>query len=340
MASRGNYGAFKRIFQDNISYAKFDEIPFVEPLAQVVESYLYTEKAENNDDDWSQGYRMSEHIELYDFMSLAVYFIGAASTKHIRATIDGYIRNLSFKTGNFLSGMKVHYNDDTFWITDCYSQVHIALLWVTFIYCNVRSCESSNSEFWRNSTKIVHELLKEHIGLNENALKKDLLYKQTGEAIKLMGKYVIEELEPLAEELGKESKATNTTQVSDISELMNENESLKAHIAKLVDENKQLKAETDDLRDALRVYESSSDIEWHAKVRLELAMKLIEKADANLAIHGNKARASRLLQTLTNLPKSTCGNYVTNRDLNTEIHSDEVLKLNSSLQALGIEIRL
>lgn len=85
---------------------------------------------------------------------------------------------------------------------------------------------------------------------------------------------------------------------------------------------------------------TSKKISWHDKVRLELALLFMEKADCDMKKYGNKARAARVLQAITKLPISTCKNYVTNRDLNTQEHKEEILEINTELQALGTELRL
>ena len=94
------------------------------------------------------------------------------------------------------------------------------------------------------------------------------------------------------------------------------------------------------MKDALSVYEQGDNIELHDKVRLELLLRFIEENGIELQKRGNKARAARLLQMITELPSSTCRNYMTNRDLNTQTHNEEILKINTELQALGISVRL
>ena len=192
--------SFERIFKDNVSYAQYSDTPFMEPLARVAETYLYTEKAESDDDEiaYYSDFRLSSYIELYDFMSLAAYFIGAASTTHAQATIEGYIRKLNFQTDDFFAGMEVHYDGagKRLWVTDSIKQLHIALLWITYVYSHARYCLGEESApRWHEAEKTLHRMLKEHIGITDDALhKKHHLYKQTEEAIKLMGKYILEEL--------------------------------------------------------------------------------------------------------------------------------------------------
>ena len=113
------------------------------------------------------------------------------------------------------------------------------------------------------------------------------------------------------------------------------------------DRNEELKSKIDDLegqlkdmKDALSVYEQGDNIELHDKVRLELLLRFIEENGIELQKRGNKARAARLLQMITELPSSTCRNYMTNRDLNTQTHNEEILKIDTELQALGISVRL
>ena len=78
----------------------------------------------------------------------------------------------------------------------------------------------------------------------------------------------------------------------------------------------------------------------HDKVRLEVVCKLLEESGANFGAYGNKAEAARLAHYITGLPFSTCKNYMTNRDLNTTEHNEEVLKTNTSIKKIGINWQL
>lgn len=78
----------------------------------------------------------------------------------------------------------------------------------------------------------------------------------------------------------------------------------------------------------------------HDKVRLEVVCKLLEESGANFDAYGNKAEAARLAHYITGLPFSTCKNYMTNRDLNTTEHNEEVLKTNTSIKKIGINWQL
>lgn len=126
------------------------------------------------------------------------------------------------------------------------------------------------------------------------------------------------------------------TEPADDSLLM-ENQQLKADVKQLKEENVELGRKLEEMN---LLNGESAKIPWHDKVRLELALRFMEKAGCNLEIYGNKAGAARVLEAITKLPPSTCKNYVSNRDLNTREHNEEVLKLNGELQQLGTEIRL
>lgn len=107
-------------------------------------------------------------------------------------------------------------------------------------------------------------------------------------------------------------------------------------------ENKQLKEEVIRLTRQIEDNQNEKKVEeatWHDKVRIELLLRLFEKDGTNMQ-DVVKARVAEVLKMITNLPLSTCKNYCTNRDLNTKVHEEEVLKLNSILQAIGMEIRL
>ncbi len=81
-------------------------------------------------------------------------------------------------------------------------------------------------------------------------------------------------------------------------------------------------------------------IDAHDKVRLELLLKLIEGDGGDLDKYGNKAKAATIMNMITKLPISTCKNYCSNQDMNPTVHQEEVLQVNSILQAIGMKIRL
>ena len=107
----------------------------------------------------------------------------------------------------------------------------------------------------------------------------------------------------------------------------------------------QLKAENDRLRKELEELRGLNNakplcLNPRQKVQLELLCRLLETAGADFSKHGVKAEAARLAQYITGSDIQTGRNYMSNRDLNTSIHREEVLKVNSQLKKLGISIIL
>ena len=112
---------------------------------------------------------------------------------------------------------------------------------------------------------------------------------------------------------------------------------LEAEIKRLKEENKELKRQIEDNQNEKNVEETA----WHDKVRLELLLRLLENDGTDMSQKTvQKVRVAEVMRTVTGLPISTCKNYCTNRDLNTKVHEEEVLKLNSKLQAIGTKTRL
>ena len=101
------------------------------------------------------------------------------------------------------------------------------------------------------------------------------------------------------------------------------------------DNPEQIEIEDDKIDD-----DSIKDISLHDKVRLDLLLRLLLNDGANIDKHGNKMKAAQIMQSITGLPLQTCKNYCSNRGLNVKTHGEEVLKMNSLLQALGMKIRL
>ena len=102
----------------------------------------------------------------------------------------------------------------------------------------------------------------------------------------------------------------------------------------------ELEKSKEELEEKLAAYEKGPIVvKPHNKVVLEVFVKLLEKSGADLKKHGNKAIASRLAETITTLPLTTCQNFFSDR-LKTTAHSDEVVKINILLKNLGIEWQL
>lgn len=96
-----------------------------------------------------------------------------------------------------------------------------------------------------------------------------------------------------------------------------------------------------ELKEQLAAYESGPIVsDPHIKVRLEILVRFFEESEADFKKHGNKAEAARMFEFITGLPYQTCKNYMTERNLNTANHNEEVLKVNTSLKKLNIKWQL
>lgn len=119
---------------------------------------------------------------------------------------------------------------------------------------------------------------------------------------------------------------------------INNNNSIETIPASTVNE---LEQRIKQLEEQLAAYESGPIVVGpHDKVRLEIVTRLLEESSANFKKFGNKAEAARMEELITGLPFQTCKNFMTNRDLNTTEHSEEVLKANTSLMKLGVTWQL
>lgn len=115
---------------------------------------------------------------------------------------------------------------------------------------------------------------------------------------------------------------------------------LEKRIQELEKNKEELEKSKEELEEKLAAYEKGSIVDKpHNKVVLEVFVKLLEASGVDFKVHGNKANAARLAETITTLPLTTCQNYFSDR-LRTTVHSDEVVKINILLKNLGIEWQL
>ena len=147
-----------------------------------------------------------------------------------------------------------------------------------------------------------------------------------------------------SEYIGEETTKAENYTIADIERITRQFEEEKAVVkrenAGLINENEQLKNQIELLQQQIEEEGVSENINWHDKVRLDLLLRLMKKDGADLDKRGNKTKAAEVMHSVTSLPLQTCKNYCSDSNLNTKEHEDEILKLNSNLQALGMEIRL
>lgn len=117
-------------------------------------------------------------------------------------------------------------------------------------------------------------------------------------------------------------------------------ETLNQQVNALSNERKALEEKIMSLENELDDLDTSEDIEFCDKVRLKLLLMLIKKDGADLDVHGNKAKAAYIMHKIAGLPITTCKNFCSDATLNETYHDEEILKLNSKMQALGMDTRL
>lgn len=117
--------------------------------------------------------------------------------------------------------------------------------------------------------------------------------------------------------------------------------SLEKQIERLTSENEQLKKENESLKCDNKLISddisATEQITWHDKVRLNLLLKFIKNAGANMEIHGNKIKVAKIMNMITGLPLQTCKNYCSDPVLNTTEHMQEIVELNILLEAVGMK---
>ena len=290
---------FERVFTNNGEYENFKAIPFLDSLAYTVQEFLYSDRAK----DERQDYRMDTRIKLFDFMTIAYFFIDAVDTGLGRATIKGYIEDMKQYKYSSVDDERIEYEKEGLIISRASNELISALLWVTYLYANAIA-QLPNSDLWKEGAQMLYDLMKEYSSCTEESFTEHLLIRQTRDALCLM----ISHLQKRA--------ICDTSQQQKTGEEPHQEEETKAN------------------------GDVAEEITLHDKVRLDLLLRLMKNDGANTDKHGNKTIAAQLMQSITGLPLQTCKNYCSNRDLNVKTHSEEVLKMNTLLQALGMKIRL
>lgn len=111
---------------------------------------------------------------------------------------------------------------------------------------------------------------------------------------------------------------------------------VKAEVERLRERVKELEEELAAAGNAVK----TDEITFHNKVRLAILLSLLKKDGANLEKHGNKNKAAEVMRVITGLPSPTCKNFCSDSSLSEKEHKEEIVWLNTRLQALGMESRL
>ena len=321
---------FRRIFRDNCHYAGYEKLHYIDSLARVVVDYVFSDKLAEGDCPLSMG---NDYIRLYDFMTLVVYIIVESTKDFGDVTIKEWL--YTYEENPFHKYEAVEYigTDTYFHINNGGYELILALLWAAYIYARVRNtCEDKK---WGSAVDMLYNLMLESSGLNESAFKKTSLITQAQEACRTMVKYI---KTSIAQHEQKKDEATaNKTPALDNSQYV-------ARINELEKELQQVTAEKEQLKQQVEVLQSPEgapiDTDGHGAVRMELVRLLMEKDGADLEKHGNKVIAARLMEAITGLANKTCRNHLSDPNVNQTEHKQEILEINSKLQALGMSIRL
>lgn len=144
--------------------------------------------------------------------------------------------------------------------------------------------------------------------------------------------------------IDEETIDTENYTVADIKRISKEYEEqlsiLKSENGNLKKENIQLKEQFELLKQQTEEDASFEELNWHDKVRLNLLLRLMKNSGANLEKYGNKTKAANIMKTVTSIPLQTCKNFCSEPILSIKEHEDEILRLNSILQALEMNILL
>ena len=299
---------FKRIFTDNNEYESYGSISFFDSLAYTVQEFLYTSKAKSEEAD----YRMDKHVKLYDFMNISAAFIKCLDTNFGRTDIKGYVDEIKQTTYSLYENWEYKY--DILIVSHASNELVMALLWTTYIYANT-FLQITQRDLWKKTVRMLYEVMQEYSLYPEKQFKTHPLILLTDEATQVMTNHILDKCEIDPEEVEYLEQESEQEKIEDEEEPYQQEET---------------KPNSD----------VAEEITLHDKVRLDLLLRLMKNDGANTDKHGNKTIAAQLMQSITGLPLQTCKNYCSNRDLNVKTHSEEVLKMNTLLQALGMKIRL
>lgn len=132
--------------------------------------------------------------------------------------------------------------------------------------------------------------------------------------------------------------STPPTTLDDTAHLKKELADLQAKYEDLMDRYNDQKKKWDEF-DSVQQEQGSIN----QKVRLEIVARLLEENGAKIGkdcAHGNKSKAGSLINKITDIRFETCKKYMTERNLNTGAHSEDIKNINDILEEIGITWQL
>lgn len=237
-------GVYTRLFIDNSHYEKFENLPYLDSLAYVVQEYLYTDISEKH----CFNLLMDGRIRFCDFMTMAVYFIGASAHDLGKATIKDYLADLHLHNRYQLGYDIIEYTQEgSFAITNASRSLIVSILWATYIY--IKTCYLIyKEEKWKGVSQMLYELMLKEWGPDEEDKEefKDIpAIKRSEEATIMMIRHIRKKMEE------NDTIEENTENIAEMQKTLTkieaENKRLSEKIKELEAENEQLRKKNEEL---------------------------------------------------------------------------------------------
>lgn len=291
--------------------------------------WLYDYREFKNVDDQNSSYRMRD-MRLYDLMSIVTDIIYLAFMDFGEYNIGDYIARIEsyFMAELGFDPIRVVYKGK-FMDVEIEPYTTNVILWSAYVYCDFRRKLEPKNKKAERAASTLYKLYSNRFNVKPEEVKDTFLMKHFNKTMAVF-------LENIPTD--KELKSENTSSHAMTAETESKMESL---LKEKDEEIQKLNEEILKLNEELAVYQQEPITDNpHDKVRLEVFCKLLEKSGVEFEKYGTKAEAARLAEYITGVAPSTCGNYMTNRDLNTTVHSEEVLRVNTQIKKIGIEWQL
>ena len=281
-------------------------------------------KDEEEMDEWitrNHNFCMKGHgLYLYDLMNLVLAFVTCAKSDFPSAEVGNAIEGCEEGQNLFDiddAGPEVRVVDGVLCVRRLYKWTTATVLWAAYIWCLFQTDLNPQDGDWVEARDLLYKRFCKQTGLKEAAVKRTILMQRRNETIVTLLKNLPTSGAP--EEAPADSHPD-------------------ARVSELKAENKRLTEEVEELRELLQ--QGAEQITCASSVRLALTLRLLKDEGLDVEKHGNKVRAARILSAITGLQQQTCQNYLANPTQKTSKHDEEKLRINSELQALGINILL
>ena len=189
---------FPRVFTNNYEYEGFDTLEYMDSMAYTVQEFLYTSKVKDEDCD----FRMSEHVKLYDFMTMSYYFIKNSNDEFGRSTIQSMTAFAKRVDNSSQEKEMIDYKNDEIILSNVSCELMMALLWTAFVYASVIN-HLFYDNAWGKTAKMLLEEIQEFSHHLDKHLNIHLLMLQADKAIQFMSCHIVDKH---GIEIGKEKE--------------------------------------------------------------------------------------------------------------------------------------